>query len=214
MATPVDVCNLALSHIGARAQVTSISPPDGSVEAGLCARFYPLARKEMLDSAAWSFATKRVALTQVSNPSSAWLYAYAKPSDAVRLLRIPPFKLIEAQRDLTLWSEYVADIPTEAGSVRYALEGDVILTDEEDAVLIYTADVMDSNKFTPSFVTALGMLVASYLAGPILKGDVGAKTGVQWRQAAMNFASTAAARDANSSSDTGSFLPASIAARA
>lgn len=213
MSTPVDVCNLGLSHIGARAQINSISPPDGSVESGLCARFYPLARREMLEAAAWSFATKRVALAQVTNTSTVWLYAYAKPSDCIRALRIPPLTMLEAQRDLTLWAEDVSSIGSERSSTQFEVEGDVIFTNEEDAVLIYTADVSDSNKFTPGFVTGLGMLMASYLAGPIIKGDAGAKTAVQWRSAAMNFADTAAARDARGSSDTDTFIPSHLAAR-
>lgn len=213
MSTSVDICNLGLSHIGARAQINSISPPDGSVESGLCARFYPIARREMLEAAAWSFATKRVALSQVTNVSTVWLYAYAKPSDCVRALRIPPLTLIEAQQDLTLWAEDVSRIGSERASTQFEIEGDVIYTNEVDAVLIYTTDISDSNKFTPSFVTGLGMLMASYLSGPIIKGDAGAKTGAQWRSAAMNFADTAAARDARASSDTDTFIPSHLAAR-
>ena len=40
MASDVDICNMALSHLGARAQISAIVPPDGSVEAGYCARFH------------------------------------------------------------------------------------------------------------------------------------------------------------------------------
>ncbi len=49
MASPVDISNLALSHIGAEALVSAIDPPDGSREAGLCAQFWPLVRTEVLD---------------------------------------------------------------------------------------------------------------------------------------------------------------------
>jgi hypothetical protein len=46
MASAVDIANTALSHIGADAVVTSLSPLDGSVEAGHCARFLPSARQD------------------------------------------------------------------------------------------------------------------------------------------------------------------------
>jgi hypothetical protein len=215
VATPVDISNLGLSHIGARAQVTAISPPDGSVEAGLCARFYPIARRELLESYGWSFAAKRVALSQVTNPSTAWAYAYAKPSDCIRPLRIPPLTLIDEQRDITLTIGAGTDtILTEAGTSRFTVEGDIIYTDEPDAVLIYVGDMVDSNKFSARFVVALGMMLASYLAGPIIKGDAGAKTSAQWRQAAMNYALSAAASDANGAADNDSFMPSHLAARA
>ena len=67
MASEVDVCNMALAHIGAESQVASIAPPDGSVEAGYCARFYPTARRVALESEAWTFAKKRETLAAVES---------------------------------------------------------------------------------------------------------------------------------------------------
>ena len=72
MASPVQICNMALSHIGSEARVSSISPPDGSVEAGHCATFYDVARTEMLEPGNWAFALKRAALAQVTNPRPVW----------------------------------------------------------------------------------------------------------------------------------------------
>ena len=99
------------------------------------------------------------------------------------------------------------------GSADFDIENGVLYTNEPEAVLLYTVDVVDSTKFSAMFTTTLGMLMASYLAGPIIKGDAGAKTAVQWRSAAMNFADTAAARDARGSSDTDTFIPSHLAAR-
>ena len=48
MSTPVDICNLALARLGDEANVQSISPPDGSTQAALCAQFYPIARDTAL----------------------------------------------------------------------------------------------------------------------------------------------------------------------
>ena len=75
MANPVEICNLALSHLGSSATVSAISPPDGSVEAGYCARFYGMARQLSLTAFTWQFALKRVALAEVTNTSTVWLYA-------------------------------------------------------------------------------------------------------------------------------------------
>lgn len=207
MATPVDICNLALSHIGARAQVSAISPPDGSVEAGYCARFYPLARREMLEAENWSFAAKRVPLAEVANESTQWLYAYALPADFIKARRI-----LE-QAELTALNIDVSQA-MERQAAPYEIEGQVIRTNEPDAVLLYTREVTDSNSFSPMFVSALGMLVASYLSGPIIKGLEGARVGAQWRQAAMDLAASAAASNANNSTESGEFVPSQISARA
>ena len=44
MATEVDICNLALAHLGDDATIASIKPPEGSAQAEKSARFYPIAR--------------------------------------------------------------------------------------------------------------------------------------------------------------------------
>lgn len=219
MATPVDICNLGLSHIGARAQINSISPPDGSVESGYCARFYPLVRRELLELQPWTFASKRVALSQVTNPSTVWAYAYALPADCVRARRVLPLALAESYAlALQSYQEhypegYLETVFNERASSRFEVEGDVLLTNEPDAMLIYTREITDSNKFSPRFVVAAGMLMASYLAGPIIKGLDGARVAAQWRQSASQYAAEAAVSNANQSSEGNQFMPGSLAAR-
>jgi hypothetical protein len=222
MASDVDICNLGLAHIGAEAQVAAISPPDGSFEAGLCARFYPLARKELLDAETFSFAKKRVQLAAVTNTSLVWLYAYAVPADLINALRILRLKYVNDANLLwpagTSYTSFdwrsVDELFSERGSADYEIEGDVLRTNEPDAVLLYTSDVTDSTKFSPTFTAAFGMLMAGYLAGPIIKGVDGAKVGAQWRQAAYNMLAKAAASDANSSSERGQHVAEHIRARA
>jgi hypothetical protein len=219
LATPVDIANLALSHIGARSQIVSISPPDGTVESGYCARFYPLVRRELLEMQPWTFASKRVALSQVTNPSTVWMYAYALPADCIRARRVLPLALIEAYSvalssyEETYPNEVVNTVFTERASARFEVEGDILLTNEPDAVLLYTREITDSNKFSPRFVTAAGMLLASYLAGPIIKGVDGARAAAQWREAATQYAQEAATSNANQSSEGNQFMPSHLAAR-
>src|SRR5436305_11802813 len=51
----------------------------------------------------------------------------------------------------------------------------IILTNVASPVLRYTIEVSDPTKFSGLFVMALSYLLASMLAGPIIKGDAGAK---------------------------------------
>jgi hypothetical protein len=216
MASDVDICNAGLGHLGARTQVSSISPPDGSVEAGYCARFYPIARREMIEAYAWPFAATRVTLAEVTNPSTVWTYAYALPSDCVKPLRVLSLLTsVNLSRPIDAavgWSRY-EDAFTERGSSDFVVENGVLLTHEPEAVLVYRRDITDASKFSPMFVSALGMLVASYLAGPIIKGMDGAKVGSQWRQAAMSAAAGAAASSANGSAESSDHVPAHLAVR-
>ena len=45
---------------------------------------------------------------------------------------------------------------------------EIILTNEPDAVLLFTARVTDPARFSALFTDALVFLLASYLAGPVL----------------------------------------------
>jgi hypothetical protein len=222
MASDVDISNTALGHLGARAQISAISPPDGTVEAGYCARFYPIARREMIEAHPWPFATTRVTLAEVANPSTVWAYAYALPSDCIKPLRVLALTTLETANlnwwpidqytNEWNWARY-ADLFTERGSADFEVQDGTILTNEPEAVMLYRRDVTDTSKFTPMFVSSLGMLLAGYLAGPIIKGLDGARTGAQWRQAAYEAAAKSAASAANASAERADHIPSHLAAR-
>lgn len=211
MASVPQICNMALSHIGARATVSSITPPDGSVEAGYCATFYDAARTEMLEPGTWRFALARAALALVAtNPSTVWAYAYAMPSNCMT-----PKRILREGANLTVFNQdrYTFN-PSDNDSADFEIEGDVLFTNQPDAVLVYVRDVTDTTKFTPTFTTALSYMLASYLAGPIIKGTEGTRTGDAMRERAMALADIAAAASTNASSTTNDFTPSSIQARA
>jgi hypothetical protein len=201
---------MGLSHLGSDARVASIDPPDGSVEAGHCATFYDQARTELLEPGNWSFSLKRAALAEITNTSDTWAYAYTKPSDCLRALRVlrPGSTLTVFTQDETQYS------PNDQDSAAFDIEGDVLFSNEPDATLVYVRDVTDTTKFTASFKATLGYLLASYLAGPIIKGNEGVKIGDAMRQRAMSLADTAATAAANASSTTHEFVASQLVARA
>lgn len=182
MAADVDICNLALSYLGDEATVASINPPSGSAQSGHCARFYPMARDQLLEMHSWGFATRRVALASVTNPSSSWQYAYAAPSDIVNYLEIlDPAASDDYTVGIQMANTIAGTFNTGLGNYvpqPFVVESDaagddLILTNQQNAVLRYTVTLSDATKFSPLFTEALTRLLASKLAGPILKGDSG-----------------------------------------
>lgn len=185
MASEVDLCNTALSHIGDVAQVSTINPPDGSAQAAKCQVFYPIARDALLEMHDWGFATRRATLALASsNPSSTWLYAYAQPADMLNPLAV----LDMAAADDTAvglvpygqWQETplpgggVNGYTPQPFVVEIAADGtELILTNQVNAVLRYVARVTDTTRFSPLFNMTLGWSLASMLAGPIIKGEAG-----------------------------------------
>lgn len=190
MASVVDICNLALAHLGDNATIASIDPPEGSAQAEHCQRFYPIARDTLLEMHSWSFATKRAYGAEVENSWPMWQYAYAMPGDAHDIIAVlPP----EARDDYstTFTPETYPDFYTNyspsvaAGqyvpqkfAVEVAADGsEIILTNQKQAVLRYHAKITDATKFSPLFTITLSWHLASMLAGPVIKGDQGAAEG-------------------------------------
>lgn len=210
MASAVDICNLALGYLGDNATVSSLNPPDGSAQAQHCARFYPIARTSAIEMAAWDFATKRAYLGQVSNSWPMWCYAYAMPSDALSVLAILPKDALNDYAERVYapgfyqWPEGYAPPPSDSiytpqpYSIEMTSAGQqVILTNVCDAVARFTFDVSDTTKFSGLFTQALAWLLASMLAGPLLKGDAGAAESKRCLQMFQLIEAQAEASDAN-----------------
>lgn len=183
MSSSVDICNLALSHLGDAATVASIDPPEGSQQAEHCQRFYPVARDAMLDVHPWSFATKRTALASLVLDANVtqWSYVYAKPADALDILSVLPS---DSSDDYNGSRSYVnQDVlttvvtsysPQTFSSEVSAVGANVIYTNQETAVCRYISYLTDTTKFPPAFVMALSYNLAALLAGPVIKGDIAA----------------------------------------
>ncbi|MDZ7789733.1 MAG: hypothetical protein U5L08_04415 [Xanthomonadales bacterium] len=185
MASEVDLCNLALARLGDSATVSSINPPEGSAQAEHCARFYPIARDAVLESHPWHFATRRASLPLLDVPAWGWSFAYGLPNNSlVALAVLSPNSLSDAEtQDF--------DIESTADGAR------VLYTNQDDATLRYVARVTDTSRFSPGFIEALSWLLASYLAGPLVKGNDGAKMAKSAYQQYAFIVAQAKATDAN-----------------
>jgi hypothetical protein len=222
----VTICNLALSHLGDTAAVVSIKPPDSSVQAQLCARFYWVARNALLEMSAWGFATRRALLAElVPQPSDGlaidengcligpWRHMYALPSGVINALAVQEKC---APGEYEAWfgpveKDYFPPYPEGYLPVPgaplvvpqpYAIEtradgSQIVLTNVHDAVLRYTTLVEDTTKFSPLFTLSLSHLLASMLAGPLIKGDAGAAATTQQLEMFNAMVGKASASDAN-----------------
>ena len=185
MASVVDICNLALAHLGDSATVSSIDPPEGSAQADHCARFYPIARDTLLESHQWGFTVRRAALARLADVAGPeWDYAYAVPTGMLNVISVLPADATDdyVEAPLVFWSQAPvmsgARYNTQPFTIETMADGSqAILTDQVDAWARYTVSITDSSKFSPLFVGCLSWLLARYLAGPVLKGDAGVAAG-------------------------------------
>lgn len=167
MPSVVSICNMALSHLGDSATVSSIAPPEGSAQAEHCARFYPHARDALLSAHPWNFATRRERLVLLDRPDGVWTHRYAMPNDVLAVLAVLPAARMDdyEQGGRAVTQEY--QIEREQGVP-------VLLTDVPDAAVRYISTSVDPMIYPAAFTDALAWKLASLLCGPMLRdaGDV------------------------------------------
>lgn len=151
--TSVKICNMALSHLG----LPRISSFDESTKAAQeCDLLFENTRDATLRAFPWTFARKVTKLSELSDEDPPdYEYAYAYPSDCLYALEF----YMESGGRQPVWG------------VRAQTEcpGKMIVTDHEDATLIYTARIKDPAYFDPLFAKAFSYHLASELAIPLTK---------------------------------------------
>lgn len=181
--TEAQLCNLALGFVGQRQMITSLT--EASEEAQLCAVYYATARDMVLSSRAWRFATRRSVLALSTEERTNWEYVYAVPA-----LMMEPHEIASSMRPTpSIDARIPFDIElNDAGTAR------LILTDEPDAELIYSAQVNQVGLYSPPFVLAVAWQLAVFLANSLpVKPQLG-----QWcQQQADKHQALAAVHDLN-----------------
>ena len=145
MATPVDIANIALGHIG---EPPILNFNEDTVASRTVNVFYDQAVKETLRDHPWNFAISRAVLARLATaPAFEWDHQYQLPADFLRLISINTH-------------------PTP-----YVIEGRKILTNAETAQLRYITLITDTSLFDPMFVAALAARLAHYIALPITQSE-------------------------------------------
>lgn len=151
----VAIGNMALSHIGNSQAIEDLYPSELTQEAFQVTQWYDHARLELLESFDWNFARSRVALSEHADdpPSGQWSYRYEYPSDCVRALELE--NPVGRQADKVAYE------------VEYSGNEKTILTNQEDAVLVYTKNIENTALFSRKFIVTLSYLIAAYIAFPL-----------------------------------------------
>jgi hypothetical protein len=189
----VDICNLALTNIGDKATVTSINPSDGSHQADLCARYYPLARDLLLERHRWDFTIRHVSpVALTASGRTDWAYAFKLPSNFTGVISVLPKDSTDDQITQGTATPQPFAIESNASLDR------VLYTNVPNVILRYQAKITDSTKFSQMFVHAVSWQLASMLAGALIKGDDGAAAVQNATRMAEFYTEKAAAYDSRS----------------
>lgn len=145
----IDICNIAMALVGVDRGIESLD--DDSPEARYCKVLFPQIRQNLLRDHPWRWASRRVALATLTETITAWDYAYAYPSECLKVLAVE-------DEDPDPAIQYEHEIRALTGSTL------AICCDVYQAYCRYTKDVDDANLFDPSFVEAITHRLASRLA--------------------------------------------------
>lgn len=189
----ISTCNLALLSIGARAQVSSIVPSDGSAQADACAALFTFVFQNLARTARWGCLNKQATLTLIQAaqgtpenpagtslplPQQPWLYGYLYPPDCLLMRSVMPPVVTSgsAINQTSLSNNVTPQIPGQY-QISYAtgystdINGnalELVLTNQENAVANYTVDQENpaswDSLFTAAFVASLGAYLVPALS--------------------------------------------------
>lgn len=161
----IQICNLALLHLG-KGEIQDIDEDTTSGRA--CKATYDIARRKLLEMAEWNFATRTQALVAIDDDQEEleYEYAYAWPNDCL----VARYLVNEASDDVI--------------GFKVQLDEDgihkIILTDEDDIHLCYTADMELTGNFSSAFCEALSVKMAMAMCPILVSGsDPGKLTQLQ-----------------------------------
>jgi hypothetical protein len=153
VATQVEICNAALTHLGAKTLVTSLA--ENSKEAQRLAAVWNSARDKLLTAHRWGFARRQIALALAAGASVAgWEYVYALPSDCLDARELYHASLAPAPHAFAL-------------SANADDSGLWLLTDTPEAELVYTARIETVTRYPAPFAEALAWELADRVAMPL-----------------------------------------------
>lgn len=178
----IQIANMALNHLGTRSTIQQFT--EDSTEAVNANLWFDFTRRQALAMFDWSFARRNVVLSldEESAIDEIWTYRYNYPSDCIkaRYLVNPVSKIEDA-------------VPFEITMNSSGTEK-TIMTDLENAELIYTFEQLNSELYTPWFALGMSYLLASHMALSIT-GKTSIKSAMFER--AYGILVQAAAYDAN-----------------
>lgn len=142
MASEVQLCNQALTLIGANLITELSDASTASDESVKCSLMYPYVRDMLFAQHTWNFLKKRTTMAKLEDvPVFSFANLYALPADYVSVI--------------TMKNESI---------YKFKVTADGIETDNPEGDLFYIASVTDPNKFSEAFKPVLVTTLAKELA--------------------------------------------------
>lgn len=141
----LEICNSALQRIGVPRVMSLV---ENSKEARACNTEFEQAKRFVLRSHAWGFASRRVVLAPlVTAPAFGFTYEFALPGDFIRLIELYQY------------------------DDEFTVEGTSILANAETLSMRYVADVSVDNVYDAVFTDSLAWYLAFTIARSLTESE-------------------------------------------
>lgn len=191
----IQICNEAIADLPAH-PITGLD--DQRKEARECNRFLNGVVSDLIGAHDFSFARRRATLASVTNDrESEWGYAYALPDELASEVRLVWTTSASSVDLIVTPLLYWPAIEMGYTPVNYVVANGVLYTDLESAVLEYSLDVVEPNKWPALFAQAVIRTLASRIYRPILGEKADTQEWVVKQRAAAAAFDMAVADDLN-----------------
>jgi hypothetical protein len=141
MASPVSICNLALTNLGAD-RITALS--DNSENARRLTAIYDACLEDVLRSHPWNFAIIRQQLALLSStPVFGYEYEFQLPGDCLRVVEVSD------------GTNLITD---------FKIEGRKLLASNNSVSIKYIGNITDPNQYTSQFIFVFASRLAAEIA--------------------------------------------------
>jgi hypothetical protein len=147
MASDVQICNMALTQLGART-ITALTDQN-SFEATICNLYFEDTTREVISEGQWTSTTRRASLAKTTNtPAFEYANEFQLPTNPFCL------KVFKASID----------------GLDYKIEGDKLVTDDSTVSILYAAYVTATGEYNDFLKDTISAKLSYKLAYP-LTGD-------------------------------------------
>jgi hypothetical protein len=141
--TETSICNMALDELGAN-RIKGLVDDEQSVQAIKCRTHYETTRDALIRSHKWRFASGRKTLTvnPVAPDTDEWSFQYPLPDDFISMKSIYEGRF------------------SDENFRSYALEGNILLSNDDTMEIRYVKKVTDVTKFDSLFIEVFVLSLA------------------------------------------------------
>jgi hypothetical protein len=159
MVANIDICNLALDHLGAE-YITSLS--EDTPQAIACNQQYDICRRSLLRAHPWNFASKRASLAEdVTTPAFGYDHRFTLPTDCLRVLATE-----DQLNDNIITNPDFNGYLTVSNALafpqadNYKIESGFLLSNSGTVSISYIFNQTDVAKFDTTFIDVLALKLA------------------------------------------------------